>query len=94
MGTRYFLTLRCPACKHTEDDVYYAPTCGFVDWTCPKCGHVVDLAKYSGISYEDASNRKEIERVMAKASKEKPTLAEPEDSGHRKKEGEKSNERF
>jgi len=55
MGDRYFLTVICPKCGHVDDEVYYAPTCGFVDWKCP-CGHVVDLGELTGISYEDASN--------------------------------------
>lgn len=55
MGDRYLLTVICPKCRAVEKEVYYAPTCGFVDWKC-KCGYVVDLEKYSGISYEDASN--------------------------------------
>lgn len=55
MGDRYFLQLTCPKCSFFDDDVYYAPTCGFVDWKC-KCGHVVDLEKHTGITYEDASN--------------------------------------
>ncbi len=55
MGDRYFLQLTCPKCGFFDDDVYYAPTCGFVDWKC-KCGHVVDLEEHTGITYEDASN--------------------------------------
>jgi transposase-like protein len=64
MGDRYFLTVLCTNCGHTEYNVYYAPTCGFVDWKCPKCGDVVDLEKYSGISYEDASNRGMLEQLV------------------------------
>ncbi len=63
MGDRYFLTVTCPQCKHTEDEVYYAPTCGFTDWDCPKCGAKVDLEKMAGITYEDASNREEIKEI-------------------------------
>ena len=63
MGTRYFLTVKCPVCGHQDQDVYYAPTCGFVDWTCG-CGHVVDLEKLTGISYEEASNLVEIEAII------------------------------
>jgi hypothetical protein len=35
-----------------------------LDWTCPKCSTVIDLEEYTGISYEDASNRKEIELAI------------------------------
>lgn len=59
MGTRYILTIKCPVCGITDEEVYYAPTCGFVTHTC-ECGHVVDLEKHTGISYEDASNEAEI----------------------------------
>lgn len=62
MGDRYILTILCPVCK-TEDEAYYAPTCGFVDHECANCGEVIDLAEYTGISYEDASNAKEIEAI-------------------------------
>ncbi len=64
MGDRYYVTVQCPVCKKEEKEVYYAPTCGFVAWTCPKCSHVVDLEEYTGISYEDASNREELEEIV------------------------------
>lgn len=63
MGDRYVLTVKCPKCGKVDDDVYYAPTCGFIEWTC-ECGHVVDLEELTGITYEDASNRREIEQVI------------------------------
>lgn len=46
MGNRYFLEITCPQCGFYDDDVYYAPTCGFTDWKCQKCGHAIDLEKY------------------------------------------------
>ena len=64
MGDRYFLTVHCAQCGQRNHDVYYAPTCGFTDWDCPKCGLSVDLEKLTGISYEDASNLKEIEEIV------------------------------
>lgn len=64
MGDRYFLTVTCPKCGFYDDDVYYAPTCGFKSWRCEKCGQVIDLEKYTGISEEDASNRSEIEELL------------------------------
>ena len=63
MGTRYILAVTCERCGHTDGDVYYAPTCGFGTWECP-CGAVVDLAEYSGITYEEASNRIEMEGLF------------------------------
>ena len=64
MGTRYHLTVRCPNCQYVDDDAYYAPTCGFTDWTCPKCGLSVDLEEYTGITYEEASSLGEIQDIM------------------------------
>ena len=49
MGDRYFLTVKCPKCGLSEEDIYYAPTCGFKTHTC-RCGHEVDLEEYTGIS--------------------------------------------
>ena len=69
MGDRYFLTVHCPQCGLTENEVYYAPTCGFVDWKCPNCGKAIDLEKVSGISYADASNREEISQLCKEATK-------------------------
>ena len=43
-------------CGFIDNDVYYAPTCNIVEWICPKCGHIVDLEKVTGITYEDAFN--------------------------------------
>ena len=60
MGTRYFLKVACPKCGLRDDDVYYAPTCGFTVWRCSVCETVVDLKEYTGISYEEASNVAEI----------------------------------
>lgn len=56
MGDRYILEIKCKKCGYFDDDVYYAPTCGIVDWICPKCKKEVDLEKLTGISYDDASN--------------------------------------
>ena len=72
MGTRYYISVKCPECGHHKDDVYYAPTCGFVDYTC-KCGHIIDMEKYTGISYEEASNRKEIETLIKNMSEKYKT---------------------
>ncbi len=56
MGDRYYLTEKCPKCGTVEEDVYFAPTCGFTEWECPKCGYKVNLYEATGISYEDCSN--------------------------------------
>ncbi|MHA1342170.1 MAG: hypothetical protein ACTSO2_19540 [Promethearchaeota archaeon] len=47
-----------------DKDVYFAPTCGFTTWICPQCDYELDLYEYTGISYEDASNAKEIEKLV------------------------------
>ena len=64
MGDRYILTIECPKCCHKDDDVYYAPTCGFIEWICPKCGEIVDLEKLTGITYEDCSNKELIRQII------------------------------
>jgi len=64
MGTRYFLTVTCPKCKYTDLNVLYAPTCEIVEWKCPECGTMVDLAEYSGVSYEEASNQEGVKRAV------------------------------
>jgi len=63
MGDRYFLTVKCSECGMLDGDVYYAPTCGIVDAKCPQCGHVTNLEEYTGITYEDASNAKELKAL-------------------------------
>lgn len=67
MGDRYFLTVTCPECNEAHYDVYYAPTCGCSQLECT-CGEVIDLEEYTGISYEDASNLKEIEEMVKRVS--------------------------
>ena len=69
MGDRYILEIICPECGEYDDDCYYAPTCGFIDWECPICKCVVDLEKYTGISKESCSNRKAIEEAIDQALK-------------------------
>ena len=69
MGDRYFIDITCPneECRFHKNDVYYAPTCGFVEWVCPRCGLTVDLSKYTGISKEDASNLDVITSLIEEA---------------------------
>lgn len=64
MGTRYVVTVMCPNCGRIHNDVYYAPTCGFL-WHKCDCGTKINLSKWTGISYEDASNLERIERIVA-----------------------------
>jgi len=52
MGDRYWLKMKCGECKTDnpseedynsnpmENGVYYAPSSGFMDFTCKKCGKV------------------------------------------------------
>jgi len=56
MGDRYYITVTCPRDGTEERDVYFAPTCDLVTWTCPTCRYVVDLIEYTGITKEEASN--------------------------------------
>lgn len=64
MGDRYLLKLTCPRCKFEDEDVLFAPTCGFTEWKCPDCGTVVDLEEKTGVTKEAASNRSEIREIM------------------------------
>lgn len=57
MGDRFTLTVKCK-CGFIDNDVWYAPTCGFIDWTCPKCKEITDLEEYSGINAEGCANTK------------------------------------
>lgn len=38
MGTRYFCQFRCSYCNTLNDDVWYAPSCGYFTFHCEKCG--------------------------------------------------------
>ena len=64
MGNRYIIAVKCPSCGTVDEDVYYAPTCGFVTHECSGCGACIDLVEYTGISYEDASNADLISAVV------------------------------
>ena len=64
MGDRYILTVYCPDCGAVNDDVYYAPTCGFLTHTCEHCDKEIDLEEYTGISYADASNIDAIQQIV------------------------------
>ncbi len=63
MGDRYFLEIVCHCCGFKSGEVYFAPTSGFVTWTCV-CGVNIDLYKYTGITHEESSNRVEIESII------------------------------
>lgn len=64
MGDRYILTILCPRCDLVDDECYYAPTCDFTHWTCERCGYIVDLEEYTGISKESCSNKDLIEEII------------------------------
>lgn len=68
MGDRYILTLTCPSCGEKQEDVWYAPTCGVLTFTCG-CGEVIDLAKLTGITREDASNRDVLDSMIKRLRK-------------------------
>lgn len=40
MGDRYTLSLKCAACGEVNEDCYYAPSSGFMDFKCGKCGKI------------------------------------------------------
>lgn len=63
MGDRLILTVKCSECGHEDDDVYYAPTCGFTHHHCV-CGNVIDLEEFTGITAEDLSNADEIKKAI------------------------------
>jgi hypothetical protein len=65
MGTRYIIDLVCPECAAVWLGEPYAPTCGITTFTCELCGTVIDLAEYTGISMEEASNRVALEALGA-----------------------------
>ena len=63
MGNRYIIDVTC-SCGHENGQVYYAPTCGFTTHECEECGAKIDLAEYTGITYENASNAEQIKRLV------------------------------
>ena len=67
MGNRYFLKMTCDRCGAMEEDIYFAPTCGFTKWKCPGCGLSVNLIKHTGITAEMASNTDEIKSKVEEA---------------------------
>ena len=70
MGNRYIICVGCPMCGHFMDDVYYAPTCGFTSTKCVGCGHIIDLEEYTAISYDDASNVEDMEKIIEEVTEE------------------------
>lgn len=63
MGDRYIIDVICPKCDFVNEDCYYAPTCDFTHWACEKCGHIIDLEEYTGITKEDCSNADSIQKM-------------------------------
>lgn len=68
MGDRYILTMICEKCGYIDNDVYFAPTCGFDRWTC-RCGNKVNLVKYTGITKKMASNKNVISEMIKEICK-------------------------
>ena len=62
MGDRYWVTLFSPKCEQV-DEAYFAPTCGFSEWKCT-CGYVFNLEAETGITYEDASRKEEMQVML------------------------------
>lgn len=73
MGDRYTLVVKCK-CGFKDDDVWYAPTCGCITWTCPNCKTVTNLEEYSGIDAEGCASTeagiREVRKLKAKIQKE------------------------
>ncbi len=60
MGDRYELIRDCAYCGETEDEVWYAPTCGSLGFTCEKCGKYnfittdLEVKKVEDVTFDDA----------------------------------------
>ena len=63
MGDRYIIEIICSKCGLIDPEVYFAPTCGFTEWKCPKCKNKINLCEHTGITYEMASNSDVIESL-------------------------------
>lgn len=61
MGDRYTLQLKCAYCDELNDDVYYAPSCGFLSFKCQRCGNENWINQ--GF-YVEKISKKELERRM------------------------------
>ncbi|MEK6879876.1 MAG: hypothetical protein AABY22_09730 [Nanoarchaeota archaeon] len=79
MGDRYLLTVLCN-CGFKEEDVWYAPTSGVIEWRCPICHKIINLEEYSGIDAEDCAStdyglesvrklKKEVKKLVGKELK-------------------------
>ena len=60
MGDRYELILNCAHCGETNNDIWYAPTCGSFTFECEKCKKenfitsIHTVKKLEELTYEDA----------------------------------------
>lgn len=62
MGDRYYLELDCAYCGHRDVDVYYAPTCGFSTFLCPKCKkHNFIAPDFTSKKVEDVGDQEVID---------------------------------
>jgi len=43
MGDRYIISIKCPYCKHKNEDVYYADSCGMTSHKCDACSKTFDI---------------------------------------------------
>lgn len=57
MGDRLELIKKCIYCEEINKEVYYAPTCGFLGFTCGGCG------KFNFIIFNDVFTIKKVEEV-------------------------------
>ena len=48
MGDRYLLTVLCN-CGFKEEDVWYAPTSGVIEWRCPICHKIINLEDHKNM---------------------------------------------
>ena len=57
MGDRMYMKVKCE-CGNIDEEVYYASTCGFMTWKCPKCEKVTNLEEYSGVNADSMATTK------------------------------------
>ncbi len=53
MGDRYILSMRCPKCGGLNEDIYYAPTCGFETFKCKNCSVENEIYYGFGVKCSD-----------------------------------------
>ena len=53
MGDRYELELHCAYCNELNEDVWYAPTCGFNTFTCSNCKKTNFIKDFKAVKTDD-----------------------------------------